>query len=101
MRFVRQKTFDMATKVNSLSTMINCLVDPKTAMSTVDLFPNLAEAIEDSIDNMKKYQENLLKQNEEPEEPMLDEDGNPINQTDRTMQDSSDQTENSPAEQML
>lgn len=101
-RFVRQKTFDMATKVNSLSTMINCLVDPKTAMSTVDLFPNLAEAIEDSVDNMKKYQENLLKQNEKNEqEDLFDEDGNLINQTERTMQDSSDQTENSPAEQML
>ena len=98
-RFVRQKTFDMATKVNSLSTMLNCMVDPKTAMSTVDLFPNLAEAIDDSIENMKKYQENLLKEkNEEPQEEEFDENGKPI---ERTMQDSSDQTGNSPIEQML
>ena len=95
-RFVRQKTFDMATKVNSLSTMLNCMVDPKTAMSTVDLFPNLAEAIDDSIDNMKKYQKNLLKDKEEPKE-----DPEEPQEDDRTMQDSSDQTENSPIEQML
>ena len=60
--FIRQKTFDLSTKVNSLSTMLNSMVDPKTAMETVDLFGNLAEAVSDSYDNMKKYQDNLLKE---------------------------------------
>ena len=95
-RFVRQKTFDLATKVNSLATMLNCMVDPKTAMATVDLFGNLAEAIDDSIDNMRKYQQNMLesgKQEEqtEPEAPNAD----------RMMPDSSDQTENSPIQRMM
>lgn len=59
-RFIRQKTFDLSTKVNALSTMLNCMVDPRTAMTTVDLFGNLAEAVDDSYENMKKYQENIL-----------------------------------------
>jgi len=114
-RFIRQKTFDMATKVNSLATMLNCMVDPKTAMATVDLFSNLAEAIDDSIDNMKKYQENQLGKDKEKEtdevdsQPQieLDADGNPIvvessetnetTETKRMMPDSSDQAQNSPA----
>lgn len=112
-RFIRQKTFDMATKVNSLATMLNCMVDPKTAMATVDLFSNLAEAIDDSIDNMKKYQEKQLgsdkdkEEQDSPKQPQIefDKDGNPVvveqseetTQTTRTMQDASDQAENSPA----
>lgn len=85
-RFIRQKTFDMASKVNALSTMLSCMVDPKTAMAAIDFFPNLAEAIDDSIDNMKKYQENLLESGKtDGSEPV-----------ERLSADLSDQTENSP-----
>lgn len=103
-RFVRQKTFDLATKVNSLATMLNCMVDPKTAMATVDLFGNLAEAIDDSLDNMKRYQEKLLKdgnasdsQENSPEQPGND----GVEVISRTMSDSSDQAENSPVQKMV
>ena len=66
--------------------MLNCMVDPKTAMATIDLFGNLAEAVDDSVENMRKYQENLLstKTEEKPELP------------DRLMPDLSDQEGNSP-----
>ena len=83
-RFIRQKTFDMSSKVNALSTMLNCMVDPKTAMATIDLFGNLAEAVDDSVENMRKYQENLLKNNSE------------MKPAERLSSDLSDQTENSP-----
>lgn len=62
---IRQKTFDMATKVNSLATMIQNFVDPRVAMETVGLFPNLEEAVEESEKNMRKYQKNLLKEDKE------------------------------------
>lgn len=83
-RFIRQKTFDLATKCNALSTLINCMVDPKTAMSTVDLFSNLAEAIDDSVDNMKKLQQNMIENGQKDKSEI--ETGN----------DLSAQTENSP-----
>jgi len=59
-RFIRQKTFDLSTKTNALSTLLNCMVDPRTAMATVDLFSNLAEAVDDSYENMKTFQKNIL-----------------------------------------
>lgn len=85
-RFVRQKTFDMATKINSLSTMLNCMVNPRHAMAAIDFFPNLAEAIDDSIEMMEAYQQKLLERSSE----------NNAEQKDRIMADSSDQLENSP-----
>lgn len=108
-RFVRQKTFDIATKVNSLATMLNCMVDPKTAMATVDLFGNLAEAIDDSLENMKRYQEKMLKDGQEAQGNSSGSAQNPAEQAEnsnkvvlsKTMSDSADQAENSPVQQMV
>ncbi len=99
-RFIRQKTFDMATKVNSLATMINNFVHPRVAMETIDLFSNLAEAVNDSVDNMIKYQE-LKLESMEKEEPTSE---NAITTTpdtvldaeNKVMADLSDQVTNSP-----
>lgn len=83
-RFIRNKTFNISEKVNSLATMLNCMVDPKAAVATIDLFGNLAEVVDDSAENMRKYQENLLKNNSE------------MKPAERLSSDLSDQTENSP-----
>lgn len=103
-RPIRQKTFDMATKVNSMATMIQNMVHPRIAMSSVDFFPNLAEAIEDSVPMMLEYQKNLLEskkttdntqnQPKNPEDAIKNQNVNP--DTKRMQQDSSDQTANSP-----
>lgn len=103
-RPIRQKTFDMATKVNSMATMIQNMVHPRIAMAAVDFFPNLAEAIEDSVPMMLEYQRNLLEskksaintqnQPEVPEEAIKNQNVNP--DVKRIQQDSSDQTANSP-----
>lgn len=103
-RPIRQKTFDMATKVNSLATMIQNFVHPRIAMETIDLFPNLAEAVEDSLPNMLEYQKNLLEskktsgsiqnQPKNPEDAIANKNVNP--DVKRIQQDSSDQTTNSP-----
>ena len=103
-RPIRQRSFDMATKVNSLATMIQNQVHPRVAMETVDLFNNLAEAVEDSLPNMLEYQKNLLEskksfnenqnQPKHPEEAIANNNVNP--DIKRNQQDSSDQTGNSP-----
>ena len=110
-RPIRQKTFDMATKVNSLATMIQNQVHPRIAMETVDLFSNLAEAVEDSVPQILEYQRKLREnggskgnqpgenKNDDPRQQRDADDAlkakvNPDSK--RIMQDSSDQTQNSP-----
>ena len=83
-RFPRQKTFDMATKVNSLATMLNSGVNPRIAMETVDLFPDLSEAVATSVEIMDKLQKKLIGEGEQA-------------QIERIQQDSSDQYGNSPS----
>ena len=85
-KFIRNKTYDRATKVNSMVAMINCGVNGRIAMEQVDLFPDVAQAWADSRDMIEKYQKSLIKK-----------DG-PQQQTQqkRTMSDLSDQTGNSP-----
>lgn len=85
-RPIRQKTFNLTEKVNSLATMLNCMVDPKTAMATIDLFGNLAEAVDDSIDNMRLLQASILEKNKAEETQPVE----------RLSSDLSDQTANSP-----
>lgn len=106
-RPIRQKTFDMSTKINSLATMIQNFVHPRVAMEAIDFFPNLSEAIEDSVPMMLKYQKMLLEskksgqstfnQNvQKPEDEKQKDNVNP--DTKRIQQDSSDQAGNSPVQ---
>lgn len=107
-RPIRQKTFDMATKINSLATMVQNMVHPRVAMEAIDFFPNLAEAVEDSVPKMLEYQKVLL-ESKKSSGKSTGENNNSQNQTPdkavktvvnpdskRIMQDSSDQTGNSP-----
>ena len=103
-RPIRQRSFDMATKINSMATMIQNMVHPRIAMEAIDFFPNLAEAIEDSLPNMLEYQKNLLEskkpsgsnanQPKDPEDAIANKNVNP--DVKRIQQDSADQTGNSP-----
>lgn len=99
-RPIRQKTFDMATKVNSLATMIQNQVHPRIAMETVDLFSNLAEAVEDSVPQILEYQKKMRESGtskgntQQSPDDELKASINPDSK--RIMQDSSDQTGNSP-----
>lgn len=102
-KFTRQKTFDMATKVNSLATLINTFVDPAEAVKVIDFFPDEAETINSSYENMKKYQE-LKLESLKPKETQVKSNQNTdttqqndnTGNSNRTMQDSSDQNQNSP-----
>lgn len=110
-RPIRQKSYDMATKINSLATMVQNFVHPRVAMEAIDFFPNLAEAVEDSVPKMLEYQKVLLEskksggsqfgenKNDDPRQQQdadkaLKEKINP--DVKRIMQDSSDQVKNSP-----
>lgn len=110
-RPIRQKSYDMATKINSLATMVQNFVHPRVAMEAIDFFPNLAEAVEDSVPKMLEYQKALLEskksgsnqpgenKNDDPRQRQdadkaLKEKVNP--DVKRIMQDSSDQVGNSP-----
>lgn len=106
-RPIRQKSFDMATKCNSLAVLIQNQVNPRVAMEVIDLFPNLAEAVEDSEENMKEYQRLLLESKkpnsdsnnttEEPKDPFRSlKENTLIDKPIRHQQDSSDQAQNSP-----
>ena len=72
-------------------------------MEAIDFFPNLAEAIEDSLPNMLEYQKNLLESKstsgnanapKNPEDAIKNQNVNP--DVKRIQQDSSDQVTNSP-----
>lgn len=110
-RPIRQKSYDMATKINSLATMVQNFVHPRVAMEAIDFFPNLAEAAEDSVPKMLEYQKVLLESKKSGgSQPGENKNDDPRQQQDadkalkekinpdvkRIMQDSSDQVGNSP-----
>ena len=96
MRPIRQKTFDMSTKINSLATMVQNMVHPRIAMEAIDFFPNLAEAVEDSVPMMLEYQRTLLESKKAGKSTKNKDDQDPNPDAKRIMQDSSDQVTNSP-----
>ena len=95
-RPIRQKTFDMATKINSLATMVQNMVHPRIAMEAIDFFPNLAEAVEDSVPMMLEYQRTLLESKKAGKSTGNKGSEDPNPDAKRIMQDSSDQVTNSP-----
>lgn len=84
-KFTRLKTYDLGTKTNSMIAMIKAGINGRVAMQTVDLFPDVAQAWNDSREMIEKFQESLVKK----EEPKPVSDG-------REMADQTDQTGNSP-----
>ena len=84
-KFTRLKTYDLGTKTNSMIAMIKAGVNGRVAMQTVDLFPDVAQAWNDSREMIEKMQESLIKKEEAPAQTEK-----------REMADSTDQTGNSP-----
>lgn len=96
-RPIRQKTFDLCSKVNALATMIQNQIHPRIAMETVDLFSNLAEATEDSVPQILEYQKSLREKGDSTGNASENETNPDIK---RIMQDSSDNTVNSPTKDL-
>lgn len=85
-KFTRLKTYDLGTKTNSMIAMIKSGINGRVAMQTVDLFPDVAQAWNDSREMVEKLQESLVKKEEK----------NPEQSEKREMPDESDQVGNSP-----
>lgn len=84
-KFTRLKTYDLGTKTNSMIAMIKAGVNGRVAMQTVDLFPDVAQAWNDSREMIEKMQDALVKKDEN------------FGQSEkREMPDSTDQAGNSP-----
>lgn len=84
-KFTRLKTYDLGTKTNSMIAMIKSGINGRVAMQTVDLFPDVAQAWNDSKDMIEKFQESLVKK----------EESQAVSEK-RIMADESDQVGNSP-----
>jgi len=84
-KFTRLKTYDLGTKTNSMIAMIKSGVNGRVAMQTVDLFPDVAQAWNDSREMIEKFQESLVKKETAPAQTEK-----------REMADNTDQTGNSP-----
>lgn len=52
--FSRDRTYDVASRTNSLATMLNMGIEPLHAMRVVDLFNDVETVYHDSIDRMNK-----------------------------------------------
>ena len=87
-KFTRLKTYDLGTKTNSMIAMIKSGVNGRVAMQTVDLFPDVAQAWNDSREMIEKLQESLIKKEETSTQPAQSDK--------REMADNTDQTGNSP-----
>ena len=59
-QFTRNKTYDLVSKVNAMVTMIKSGIHGRTAMETVNLFPDVAQAWADSKEVVEKYQTALI-----------------------------------------
>jgi len=96
-KFLRQKTFNLSEKVNSLATMIQNHINPKVAMETVDLFSNLSEAIKDSVPQIEKYQQTMIESKSSASKTDSSQTNNSVNpDVKRNQSDLSDQSGNSP-----
>lgn len=80
----RQKTYEMSTKVNSIATLIKCGFDLKDILNAIVFFDDPNDVCAKSGEMVRKYQESLMSK------------GSTTESNDRTMQDLSDQEENSP-----
>lgn len=57
LKFSRNKTYDLATKANSLATLLNSGIDALRAIETVGLFTDPQQVYEDSKEVVKKIQD--------------------------------------------
>lgn len=95
-KFARNKTYDLGTKVNALATLLNSGVDGLRAFEVIDLFPDTQQAFLDSRENIEKKQG----YNKEEQEKDVDFDNKKLNEVPNTdkriMNDLSDNYEQSP-----
>lgn len=100
LHFNRNRNYDLATKANSIGTLLAHGIYGKHALSCADLFPDVEQVWNDSKDTIEKYQASIYERYHDSsyfhgDETVAQQSENKAN-SDRTMADSSDQTGNSP-----
>lgn len=90
-KFVRNKSYDMATKANTFATLIRNGIHGRDAMQVADIGGDIEQIWINSKEDIEKLQETLFEPKELSASASASDTG-----SERTMQDSSDQTENSP-----
>lgn len=84
-RFIRNKTYDMATKANAFATYIGHGIHGRDALAMVDATSNIEAVYTNSKDTIEAYQKSVFEKS-----------NNKSPNDDRVMSDNSDQTDNSP-----
>ena len=90
----RQKTYEMSTKVNSMATLLSHGFSLEDAVNSIPFFDDPNEVCLRSGEGIKKYQDSIF--NKTSQNQAQGGDGEQKPNSDRTMQDLSDQVSNSP-----
>lgn len=90
----RQKTYEMSTKVNAMATLISHGFSLKDTVDAIPFFDDPNDVVARSGEMVKAYQDSII--NKDTQNQAEGGDGEQPPNKDRTMQDLSDQTENSP-----
>lgn len=98
---LRDRNYDMATKANTLATLMNCGIDPKDAIGVIKLFSDVNLVVSDSKEYLDLYYEAKRAAIQRTQNGSSDSDGAHMNENGvvtvgRNQQDSSDQSGNSP-----
>lgn len=88
-RFIRNKTYDMATKANAFATYLSHGIHGRDALAMVDATSNIEAVYTNSKETIEAYQKSIFEKSNNTNNE------NPPN-SDRTLSDNSDQTGNSP-----
>ena len=95
-QFTRNKTYDLVSKVNAMVTMIKSGIHGRTAMETVNLFPDVAQAWADSKEVIEKYQTAIINRADNTYVSAYTKREDTDNSNDRAGSDETDQIVNSP-----
>lgn len=90
--FKRQKTYELTTKTNAIATLLSHGFSLEDCVQTIPLFDDPSQVVTRSGEGVRKYQETIFNTENEAEGGEGEE--NP--DADKTMQDESDQIQNSP-----
>lgn len=90
----RNKQYEMSTKANCFSTLVSHGINGYHALRVVGLFDDPNQVYSDSKDTLKRYQDSVFDKNTANQ--AVGGEGEQEPNSDRTMQDTSDQERNSP-----
>lgn len=92
----RQKSYEMSTKANTYAALVKHGIHPLHALNVVNLFDDVQQVYEDSKDTLNLFQESIFNNNKLNNTENDDKKATEDIDIDTSLQDESDQTDNSP-----